>query len=71
MASAAKAQRLESIADLEYTYDGVQLYRIDDMPLIQDFLSSETTAKFKFICINIKLNCDMFKLICRKSKLFC
>lgn len=36
--SAAEAERMKSVADLEYTYDGVQLDRVEDMPLIQDFI---------------------------------
>lgn len=34
----AESQRMESIANLKYTYDGVQLDKINDRPLIQDFL---------------------------------
>jgi hypothetical protein len=37
-ASAEEAQRLEDVAGLDYTYDGVQLDEADERPLIQDFL---------------------------------
>jgi hypothetical protein len=37
-ASAEEARRLESVAKLDYTYDGVQLDREDDRPLIQNIL---------------------------------
>ena len=33
-ASAEEAWRLESVVELDYTYDGVQLDREDDRPLI-------------------------------------
>jgi hypothetical protein len=36
--SAEETRRLENMAELDYTYDGVHLDRENDRPLIQDFL---------------------------------
>lgn len=38
-AFAAEAQRLESVAELEFTYNGVQLDQTDDKPLTPDFFN--------------------------------
>ena len=53
-ASAEEARRLESVVELDYAYDGVQLDREDDRLLIQDFLdhtewSSSSRAKDRTI----------------------
>ena len=38
MATEVETRRVESLEELQYTYDGVQLDGPDERPLIQDFL---------------------------------